>query len=379
MASSHRVAVAMAGQVRMMPLLLTTLRDNVLSPLAADLYMHVSTSDTDANNKMSLAGNAPSGTTAHMLEVINSTLRPRFFMADRLASWTSDRDTFYGLFVRWARLLQAIAGHEAVAQQRYDWVVRTRPDLIYLCALTPSVLEQAAAQSVLDWDFLALFPRAVADIAMMLGNRSRWACLCATKVDYCVDEALLRHRLPFLKVGTATGSLTTPYRRSWTWYGKPHRFTGYLNCPSRKWSNGTLVRQRCGQHTPWLNSCTVLSSSALRVRDPSYLRVVETGAHQRAIGCLDQPPGEVYQGRRSRRTRTGAVRIAQQSAQASHDQSTALAVAVQHGASRANVVLTDTLMGLGNGDGKAGFLLMGLAVGLVATVSGICVVGHRLC
>ena len=276
-----RVAVAVAGQLRTISYVLHSLLHNVLRPLRADLFMDVSPVDTVRG------AHKERDATAQAIMAINGTLRPLHLLVDAgNASWSREKSTFYGLFLRWGRLLVVIQQQEARSGAQYDWIVRTRPDIVYTCALTVQVLRQATrGRSVLKWDFVALLTRRDATVALGLRNRSQLSCICSRRVDYCVDEAFLRLRRPFLKAGMNNpDGPGFPFRSSYTIRGRPHKFVGYLQSPNAR--GPVLTGPKAARNDtrgPWLPQCNF--TTLITVDGPEYLSGSQEREH-RGMLCL---------------------------------------------------------------------------------------------
>ena len=186
-----RVAAAMAGECRTLPLLVPNLLANVLKPLHADLYMDValrSSAGVKQRSFMDYHFTMSNRTWAQVL----AALRPEHV---RVEDGDGDKLTYYGLFTRWARLHEAIESREERRQLQYHWVVRVRPDLAYTCRMTPRLLLRSGKHSLLKWDFVAAFPRETARIALTVGSRDH--CPCNRTVDVCIPSLLRVTRRPF--------------------------------------------------------------------------------------------------------------------------------------------------------------------------------------
>ena len=105
--------------------------------------------------------------------------------------------TFHGLFTRWSRLYAVIQAHERRVANKYTWVIRTRPDLLYSCRLSRALLEQMHGHTLLKWDFVAVLPRDAAGTALTIGSQSV-TCRCEAMVDMCIPSVLYAHGFPFL-------------------------------------------------------------------------------------------------------------------------------------------------------------------------------------
>ena len=191
--------MALAGEIRTLPYAVPNFKAAVLTPLAADLFMDVSHSRWK--------GTAEVWLDAHGLKRKRGLKRradewPSILDALRpLHVHVSDGEpgnvsTYYGLFTRWARLHAAIVAHERRLLQQYDWVVRTRPDLLYTCRLSPSLLQHSSAHALLKWDLVSLLPRDAAAILLTIGSR-HVNCRCRGLVDVCIPSVLYAHSYPF--------------------------------------------------------------------------------------------------------------------------------------------------------------------------------------
>ena len=246
-APAPRVAVAMAGQLRSVMAVMHNFQAHVLKPLAAELFMDVSPQDT--NHRGNLPGYGMKNITNQQLDVINATLKPLHLLVDYGSGRLNDAATYYGLFLRWSRLLTVIRKRERHLALAYDWIIRVRPDLMYRCAITTRVLQDSAGHSVLDWDSVAILPRRAADIAMQLPSRARLRCICSHKVDYCVDEYLLMKKEPFLKAESRP--IAAIYRPSWA-ERRPAAMQSYLECGVSCRDGGAS-----GDRAPWLAPCNI--------------------------------------------------------------------------------------------------------------------------
>ena len=196
------VACVIAGEARTLEALLPNLRDHLLEPLRCDAFLNL--------------GGVDAVRASNLTRRLQRALRP----ADVVLS-DGDRDMRMqrGLFARWAALYAAVQRHEAALGVRYQWVIRSRPDLLYLCQVTPRFLGElraAGSPSVLVWDFYAVLPRRTAALALTSLGAARSAVnpatglpprqprivrtaapdaegarnLCAAFVDVCLPAAL---------------------------------------------------------------------------------------------------------------------------------------------------------------------------------------------
>ena len=161
-----RCAVAVAGQTRTMATVGESLLQNVVRPLDADVFLHLSSEFTVPGwqRYFSLQGEnrelAPPGSdggtrvvytkATQMAYVLRKFSPVRYAVQDGLT-----------LFDRWALLYDLIVSHEVASRFRYDWVIRTRPDLFFGCSMTHSLLQALVSAPGFYWDFVAILPRPI--------------------------------------------------------------------------------------------------------------------------------------------------------------------------------------------------------------------------
>ena len=187
---SPKVAVVMAGEVRTLPFAASNLEASLLRPLQADLYMDVS-----------LGGRKGPVISAQLWLSTIRLLRPTHLWVG--PGEPANASTYHGLFTRWRRLLDAVESHEREQQMRYTWVLRTRPDLLYTCRMTPQLLANNRGRALLKWDLFAAFPRDTAAVALAIGSQTRCPCQHAI-VDLCIPGLLHRHKLAYAQARSMT-------------------------------------------------------------------------------------------------------------------------------------------------------------------------------
>jgi hypothetical protein len=109
-----QTAVAMAGELRSLPLVVSNVRSSLLIPLQADLFMDVALSGR--------FGRVSNRTWTDVL----TALRPVHVRVH--AGEPKSSSTHYGLLSRWARLLQAIAARERRMKAMYGCERRAKRD-----------------------------------------------------------------------------------------------------------------------------------------------------------------------------------------------------------------------------------------------------------
>jgi hypothetical protein len=197
------VAVAMAGELRTLPFLVTNLQTAVLEPLRADLYMDVAMESYCGLARIGVF-RYNCGVDAASWSSLVRHLRP--IHAHVSGGEPGNRSSFNGLFTRFRRLHDAIAKHERRVSARYEWIIRARPDLRYTCRLSPELLAQSRGRSLLKYDLLAILPRIPAEAALTLGSR-HVNCRCEQVVESCVPSVLHSHGHAFASAVSHFGSM----------------------------------------------------------------------------------------------------------------------------------------------------------------------------
>lgn len=144
-----RVACAVVGETRTLPLTVGSLLRNVVRPLHADVFLQIS-----AESTLKAAANfsLPSALSAQQMDQLRLALRPVRYSVRHVAT----------LAQRWKVAFEAIEAYEGAAGWRYDWVVRVRPDVVHGCAMSLEFLHMLAHRVWMYWDFAAVLPRRVA-------------------------------------------------------------------------------------------------------------------------------------------------------------------------------------------------------------------------
>ena len=220
-----RVALAFAGQLRtiMLPAVLAAWEKAVLAPLEwPAVFVRCSVEGGEA---IGIAANTT------ILARVRKVLRPvRLVLttdAEELAAAGSTTKAsllatrtgrlmhagFPGTqALRWEALLDDIQREEEARGVAFDWVMRTRPDLLWRCLLPPlrawpppSTGSGASAMPplLLNLDYLVITPRVLADRILRLGrrstNESAGACGASPKQtrsgdvlghDLCIDQVM---------------------------------------------------------------------------------------------------------------------------------------------------------------------------------------------
>jgi len=288
-----RYAVALAGELRTIhdSTVMNSLKSNLLASLDADLFMHCSDLSTrhyflEAPIKdPDLTGmgyerphQAAVAYSPKELEVLVKVLSPVSLVIDRMEEYLLSANVQYGLFIRWAELLKSVEKHERRWDMAYDWVIRARPDLLYLCPVTPEVLNSFKGPWLVQ-DFFAALPRQVADVALNIPDRRNISAKCQALVDRCVPE--------IFKINGITRFYTVSPSTDWESMEELHPWTGQKSLPIdiyRAGLNITMDVLSC--HT---NPNVCIEAHALELYSEQYINILRFGADaigRTRCGCL---------------------------------------------------------------------------------------------
>ena len=188
--TNHRVACAVVGETRTLADTVESLILNVLEPLDADVFLHLS-------HTMEAAGGVWNKKAIYEREsrIGNMSIPPprwppekdvaRFM--DALQPVRSIVEEGVHLFTRWQLAYKVIVAYEAVGGFTYAWIIRTRPDLLYRCALSRGWLDALGRFPALYWDFVLVVPRQYANVAFV---HARSGFECQVRTELCVPSAL---------------------------------------------------------------------------------------------------------------------------------------------------------------------------------------------
>ena len=178
----------------------SSLRRNVVEPLDADVFLHVSATFSFTFFWAPEAAEKPPRTTpAQQMSVVLATLAP--------VRYTVRQDL--PLFERWRLAYQTVEAYEAAHGWAYAWIVRVRPDLVYACAMSRRLLHALERRPFMQHDVLAVLPRALARTAM---ERAGDTFECKVKLELCVHSALVRLANASLWISGNTSQIPAIYR-----------------------------------------------------------------------------------------------------------------------------------------------------------------------
>lgn len=179
------VAVAVTGEARSLADIYGSLLANVIHPLRADVFMHIGLEwHTVAWARPQVAGGLRAtrqvsrASIATALEAINPV---NLTIAEGLP-----------LFARWRLVMASIMAREATLSVRgprshYLWIIRVRPDLMFQCSITFDFLRAVGQSALVQWDYIAILSRPVAEVAMTRVD----TFVCHLRVELCVPSALV--------------------------------------------------------------------------------------------------------------------------------------------------------------------------------------------
>mgnify|MGYP006134281869 CR=1 FL=1 len=187
--TKHRVACAVVGETRTLADTMESLILNVLEPLDADVFLHLS-------HTMEAAGGVYNKRMFYaQMRIRNMSIPPlrwppgkdvaRFMHALQPVRSIVQEGVDY--FTRWKLAYEAIVSYEVAGGFTYAWIIRTRPDLLYRCALSPAWLHALGRFPALYWDFVLVVPRRYAMVAFV---QARSGFECQVRIELCVPSAL---------------------------------------------------------------------------------------------------------------------------------------------------------------------------------------------
>lgn len=199
--SMERVACVVAGETRTIAATASSLRQNVVGPLDADVFLHVSDIFSVSWWVHPATAEKPPHniTTAQQVRVVLATLSP--------VSYTVRQNL--KLFERWRLAYQTVEAYEAAHGWEYAWIVRVRPDLIYACAMSRSFLNSLRHRPFMQHDVIAVLPRSLARTAM---ERAGETFECKVRPELCVHSALVRLANASLWISSNTSQIPKIYR-----------------------------------------------------------------------------------------------------------------------------------------------------------------------
>ena len=204
-AFTPRIAIALAGQIRTLSEqdVLDNLREVVVEPLRATVFLHVSAESTytwQANNWVNYVGKR-----AENVQAIREALRPVYMNVTDDVDISEVRFELpqARLMKRWFILMTEILKHERDVGLEFDWVIRTRPDLAYNCRLLEFLpfahneVNHASQAAYLFWDFIAIIPRPVLEIALGMVLEAQGFVPCLIRTELCLHAVLEKHSIPY--------------------------------------------------------------------------------------------------------------------------------------------------------------------------------------
>ena len=197
---AKRVACAILGETRTLAEVSDSLLVNILKPLQADAFLHLS------NELYASGGMYPNWIDAHLPNAWSMNAgKQNITLPPRPAHWPPDsevvrflqvlqpvRFTIKGsmLWFERAKLVYLdIAQHEIAIGLEYGWIIRTRPDMYYKCSLSHEWLASLQQLPVMNWDYMGVFPRAHAEVAFMRAESGSF--MCRLRYELCVQGALV--------------------------------------------------------------------------------------------------------------------------------------------------------------------------------------------
>jgi len=192
MPEDSNTAVCLAGEVRALLLeqVSTYLKESLLRPLHADLFMVVSLEETKGwhtwtNNHSSVAYSKQA------LHAMRRVLLPtqmivvrdgaelhtaahKLYLDEESSNCTKGLHSFQALFLRWSVCLKMIEQSESRRLSplfKYTYVVRSRPDIYLAGVFSSSLLHQRFPSPnsrwiAYAWDFIAIMSRSAADTSL---------------------------------------------------------------------------------------------------------------------------------------------------------------------------------------------------------------------
>ncbi len=210
--SAPRIALLLAGQLRTLSEqeVLGNLRITILEALRPDVFLSVSLTHTyswQADYFEALENVAP--TNASQLREILHALNPVNISIsnDEISRFNGRmrRVPMSDTFLRFRQLLNMVLYHERISGFRYQWVIRTRPDLVYGCSLKSLLHESSLGKKVyVQWDFLAIMSHQAAPLALNLFFEADQFMPCfAFQAELCLSAVLWKHGIPYFDAGVA--------------------------------------------------------------------------------------------------------------------------------------------------------------------------------
>ena len=200
------IALCLAGQLRTLTFswMQHSLQHAVIAAVRPHAFLHVSREFESRQNAtthdLELITNLVQPVCLHVLsdeQVLNAVGSSVAASTAATGSRLQEGGIRGTLALRWEACLHDIAWAEAAVGKAYSYVVRARPDVRWGCVLPPLAswpAPTALTPPLLNWDFVAVMPRALADAVLSLRRRTTLrAAPCSRPVfehDRCLDTLL---------------------------------------------------------------------------------------------------------------------------------------------------------------------------------------------
>ena len=164
-----KVALCVAGEIRtfFQEDVQSNFKSALLDPLHPDLFFQVSVEDSSRLKPSPFKTVAVETARQRMLSLKPTQVNiATDLQLETHTLWLGDFIPFAHLSFRWSLCLNDIEDEEKRGGFQYQWIIRTRPDLIWTCSLPQQFTWASVANIIFIWDMVVVMDRAHAQIVL---------------------------------------------------------------------------------------------------------------------------------------------------------------------------------------------------------------------